>query len=107
MKIMMAKKLLPEILPGEILLMDFRKPMGVSANQLAREIDVSPRRITHIVKKGRPITMDTALRLALYCGMSTEFWVSLQRFTNCGLRNAILIQAWRRSCDRCGPDARS
>lgn len=75
----MAKKLLPEIHPGEILLKDFLGPMGISANQLARDIDVPPSRITDIVKNGRPVTMDTAVRLGLYFGMSTEFWVNLQR----------------------------
>ena len=75
----MAKKLLPEIPPGEILLKDFLLPMGISANQLARDIDVPPSRITDIVKNGRPITMDTAVRLGLYFNMSTEFWVNLQR----------------------------
>ena len=75
----MTKKLLPEIRPGEILLQDFLEPMGISANQLARDIDVPPSRITDIVKNGRPITMDTAVRLGLYFSMSTEFWVNLQR----------------------------
>ena len=75
----MAKKLLPEILPGEILLKDFLEPMGISANQIARDINVPPSRITDIVKNGRPITMDTAVRLGLYFNMSTEFWVNLQR----------------------------
>lgn len=75
----MAKKLLPEIRPGEILQKDFLEPMGISANQLARDMDVPPSRITDIVKHGRPITMDTAVRLGLYFSMSTEFWVNLQR----------------------------
>ena len=75
----MAKKLLPEIPPGEILLKDFLEPMGISANKLARDIDVPPSRITDIVKNGRPITMDTAVRLGLYFNMTTEFWVNLQR----------------------------
>ena len=73
----MTKKLLPEIRPGEILLKDFLEPMEISANQLARDIDVPPSRITDIVKNGRPITMDTAVRLGLYFSMSTEFWVNL------------------------------
>ena len=75
----MSKKLLPEIRPGEILLKDFLEPMGLTASQLARDIDVPPSRITDIVKNGRPITMDTAVRLGLYFKMSTEFWVNLQR----------------------------
>ena len=74
----MVKKLLPEIPPGEILLKDFLEPMGITATQLARDIDVPPSRITDIVKNGRPITMDSAVRLGLYFGMSTAFWVNLQ-----------------------------
>ena len=74
----MAKKLLPEIPPGEILLKDFLEPMSITATQLARDIDVPPSRITDIVRNGRPITMDTAVRLGLYFSMSTAFWVNLQ-----------------------------
>ena len=74
----MAKKLLPEIPPGEILLKDFLEPMSITSTQLARDIDVPPSRITDIVRNGRPITMDTAVRLGLYFGMSTAFWVNLQ-----------------------------
>ena len=74
----MPKKLLPEIPPGEILLKDFLEPMKLTASQLARDIDVPPSRITDIIKNGRPITMDTAVRLGLYFNMSTEFWVNLQ-----------------------------
>lgn len=74
----MTIQLLPEIPPGEILLKDFLEPMGITATQLARDIDVPPSRITDIMKNGRPITMDTAVRFGLYFGMSTEFWVNLQ-----------------------------
>ena len=74
----MPKKLLPEIPPGEILLKDFLEPMKLTASQLARDIDVPPSRITDIIKNGRPITMDTAVRLGLYFNMSTEFWINLQ-----------------------------
>ena len=56
-------KLLDEIHPGEILLEDFMKPMGITARQLAANIDVSPSRISEIVHGARPITADTALRL--------------------------------------------
>ncbi len=75
----MANKLLREIPPGEILSKDFLEPMGIAASQLARDIDVPPSRITDIVKNGRPITMDSAIRLGLYFNISTEFWVNLQR----------------------------
>jgi addiction module HigA family antidote len=71
-------KLLDEIHPGEILLEEFMKPMGITARQLAADIDVSPSRISEIVHGRRPITADTALRLGLYFGMEPRFWINLQ-----------------------------
>lgn len=71
-------KLLEEIHPGEVLLEDFMKPMGISARQLAADIDVSPSRISEIVNGTRPITADTALRLGLFFGMESRFWLNLQ-----------------------------
>ena len=71
-------RLLEEIHPGEILLEDFMKPMGVSARQLAGDIDVSPSRISELVHGQRPITADTALRLGLFFGMDPRFWLNLQ-----------------------------
>ena len=62
-------KLLDEIHPGEILLEDFMKPMGITARQLAADIDVSPSRISEIVHGTRPITADTALRLGIFFTM--------------------------------------
>ena len=71
-------KLLEEIHPGEILLEDFMKPMGISARQLAADIDVSPSRISELVNGRRPITADTALRLGMFFGMEPRFWLNLQ-----------------------------
>jgi addiction module HigA family antidote len=71
-------KLLKEIHPGEILLEDFMKPMGISARQLVADIDVSPSRISELVNGQRPITADTALRLGLFFGMEPRFWLNLQ-----------------------------
>lgn len=71
-------KLLDEIHPGEILLEDFMKPMGISARQLAADIDVSPSRISELVHGTRPITADTALRLGLFFQMDPRFWLNLQ-----------------------------
>jgi addiction module HigA family antidote len=71
-------KLLDEIHPGEILLEDFMKPMGISARQLAADIDVSPSRISELVHGNRPITADTALRLGLFFSMEPRFWLNLQ-----------------------------
>jgi len=71
-------ELLDEIHPGEILLADFMKPMGISARQLAADIDVSPSRISELVNGHRPVTADTALRLGLFFGMEPRFWLNLQ-----------------------------
>jgi addiction module HigA family antidote len=71
-------ELLDEIHPGEILLDDFMKPMGISARQLAADIDVSPSRISELVHGSRPITADTALRLGLFFSMEPRFWLNLQ-----------------------------
>jgi addiction module HigA family antidote len=70
--------LLDEIHPGEILLEDFMKPMGITARQLAADIDVSPSRISELVNGARPITADTALRLGLFFSMEPRFWLNLQ-----------------------------
>jgi addiction module HigA family antidote len=71
-------RLLPNPTPGEILLEEFLKPMGVSQNELARAIHVPPRRINEIVLGKRAVTADTDLRLARYFGMSEGFFLGLQ-----------------------------
>jgi addiction module HigA family antidote len=73
----MAKKLEP-IPPGEILLEEFLRPMEISQNRLARDIDIPVSRIAEIIRGRRAITADTALRLGEYFGMSAEFWLNLQ-----------------------------
>ncbi|MFQ5672506.1 MAG: HigA family addiction module antitoxin [Nitrospinales bacterium] len=73
----MAKQLTP-IPPGEILLEEFMKPMGISQNKLARDIDVSIARINDIVHARRGITANTALRLGKYFKTTPEFWINLQ-----------------------------
>jgi addiction module HigA family antidote len=74
----MATKLLEPIPPGEILSEEFMKPLDLSINALAREIDVPPNRISEIVGGKRSISADTALRLGKYFGMSPEIWLGLQ-----------------------------
>jgi addiction module HigA family antidote len=71
-------RMLDPITPGEILLEEFMKPLDLSQNRLARELDVPPVRIHGIIHGKRAITPDTALRLARYFGVSAEFWVNLQ-----------------------------
>lgn len=74
---MVTKKLNP-IHPGEVLLEEFLKPLGMSQSRLALDIGVHPRRINEIVLGKRSITADTALRLARYFGNSPQFWLGLQ-----------------------------
>jgi addiction module HigA family antidote len=74
----MGKKVLNPIHPGEILLEDFLKPMGVSQYRLAKGISVPPRRVNEIVHGKRGVSADTALRLARFFGTSERFWLNLQ-----------------------------
>lgn len=74
----MNSEKLPPIHPGEILLEEFLKPMGLSQNRLALAIRVPARRINEIVHGKRRITADTALRLAYYFNMSPQFWLGRQ-----------------------------
>ena len=69
---------LDPIHPGEVLLEDFLKPLGVSQNRLARDIGVPVSRVAGLVKGERSVTADTALRLARYLGTSPDVWLGLQ-----------------------------
>jgi len=69
---------LDPIHPGEILLEEFLKPMGISQYRLAKDISVSPRRINEIVHGKRRVSANTALRLERYFGLSEGFWLRLQ-----------------------------
>ena len=69
---------MPPIHPGEILLEEFLKPLGISQYQLAKDISVPPRRINEIVHGKRAVTPDTALRLARFFGTTGQFWLNLQ-----------------------------
>lgn len=71
-------KSLPNIHPGEVLLEEFLKPLGISQNALARAAKVPPRRINEIVLGKRSVTADTAVRLAATLGTSERFWLGLQ-----------------------------
>jgi addiction module HigA family antidote len=73
----MSKKFAP-VHPGEILLEEFLRPMGISQYKLAKDISVHPRRINEIVHGKRSISADTALRLSRYFGLSERFWLNLQ-----------------------------
>ena len=73
-----TKKLLDPITPGEILREDFMEPLGISINQLSRDLSVPPNRISEIVNGKRSITADTALRLERYFNVEAQFWLNLQ-----------------------------
>ena len=73
----MDKNLSP-IHPGEILLEEFMKPLGLTQYRLARDLRVTPIRISQIVNGKRSISVDTALRLARYFGTSAAAWLRLQ-----------------------------
>lgn len=70
--------LLSPIHPGEVLLEDFMKPYGLTQYRLARDIGVTPIRISQIVNGQRAISVDTAMRLARYFGTSAAVWLRMQ-----------------------------
>jgi addiction module HigA family antidote len=75
---MVTETIMPPVHPGEILLIEFLEPLGVSQYQLAKAVDVPARRINEIVHGQRRISADTALRLSRYFGTSERFWLNLQ-----------------------------
>jgi len=74
----MSKRQVPYPTPGDILLEEFLKPMGITQYRLAKEIGVPQRRIGEIVAGKRSVTADTGLRLSRYFGLSDGFWERLQ-----------------------------
>ena len=74
----MAQKKMSPVHPGEILLEEFLRPLGITQYRLAKDINVPPRRINEIVHGTRSISADTALRLARHFGTSEKFWLNLQ-----------------------------
>ena len=74
---MVAKRLAP-VHPGEVLLLDFLEPLGLTQYRLAKSLSVPARRINEIVHGKRAISADTALRLARFFGTSERFWLNLQ-----------------------------
>lgn len=74
----MVKNKMRPVPPGEILREEFLKPMGITANALAKAIGVPANRITAILKGDRGITGDTAIRLGTFFDTTAEFWMNLQ-----------------------------
>jgi addiction module HigA family antidote len=75
---MRTRKLLPAIHPGEILVEELMKPLGLSINGLARALGVPVTRVADIAARRRGITADTALRLGRFFGTTPQFWMNLQ-----------------------------
>ncbi|MDI6816350.1 MAG: HigA family addiction module antitoxin [Actinomycetota bacterium] len=75
---MVSNEKIEPIHPGEILLEEFLKPMGISQYRLAKDINVPARRINEIVHGKRAVSVDTALRLSRYFSLSERFWLNLQ-----------------------------
>ena len=71
-------KLLDLVLPGEVLEEEFMKPLNISQNRLARDVDVPPSMIHAITHGKRAITADMALRLGQYFKTSAQMWINLQ-----------------------------
>ena len=69
----------PPTHPGEMLLEEFLKPLGISQSQFAIRLGVSFPRLNEITRRRRSVTPDTALRLARVLGMSADFWLGLQQ----------------------------
>ena len=82
--------------PGEILMEEFLKPMGITQYRLAKEIAVSQRRIGEIVAGTRGITADTGLRLSRFFGMSEGFWTGLQMDYDAALAKDALTETLAR-----------
>jgi addiction module HigA family antidote len=78
--------------PGDILREEFMIPLGLSANALARALDVPPNRITSIIAKDKPraVTPDTALRLSRYFSTTPELWLNLQQAHDLSVARAEL-----------------
>ena len=89
----MRKKLLAPIHPGEVLLEEFLKPMGITQYRLAKEIGVSAQRIGEIVAGKRAITADTDLRLCRFFGLSDGYWLRGQaRFDTETAKDSLAAQ---------------
>jgi len=89
----MPAKLSP-VPPGEILLEEFLKPLGLSQNRLARELRIPPGRVNDIIHGRRSVTADSAARLAVFFGTSPDFWLNLQARYDAKLAHHQLVPAF-------------
>jgi addiction module HigA family antidote len=95
----MSEEKMAPVHPGEVLLEEFLKPLGLSQHRLALDIGVDPRRINEIVLGKRSVTANTALRLALYFKTSPEFWLGLQAQYDLDVEG---VEEWKTETDN-GP----
>lgn len=77
--------------PGEFLLEDFMKPLGLSANALSIALRVPVTRISEIIRERRGITADTAMRLGVYFGTTPDFWMNMQKAYELGIAKKELL----------------
>ena len=87
-------KHLPLIVPGEMLLAEFLKPLQLSQNHLAREIGVPPGHINDIIRGKRSITSDTAARLAVFFKTTPDLWLNLQARYDAKVASRQLVPAF-------------
>ena len=92
----MTKGQYAPVTPGDMLKHEFLAEYGLSQNELAHAIGVSPNRIAEIVNNRRRITADMAVRLALFFGNSPEFWMNLQSWYDLKIATKDLPAAERR-----------
>jgi addiction module HigA family antidote len=85
------KRDMPPVHPGEILIEDFLKPLGITQYRLAKSIGVPQRRIGEIIAGKRGVTADTALRLARFFGTDAQSWVNLQAHYDLEIARARLV----------------
>ena len=101
----MKNEKLPPIHPGEILIEEFLKPMGISQYRLAKDISVPPRRINEIVHGKRSISADTALRLGRFFGISPQFWLNLQTRFDLEVTEDLLAERLEKEVQVLSPNA--
>ena len=87
---------MPNIHPGEILLEEFLKPMGITAYRLAKETNIDQTRVSEIIKGKRGISVDTALRFSKFFGNSPEFWINIQTHYDLEEKKNILKKELRK-----------
>lgn len=89
------RKLKP-VIPGELLLEEFLKPMGLSQYRVAKEIGVPAQRIGDIVSGKRSITADTDLRLCRFFGLSNGYWLRAQAAHDTEVAERAMLPSWPR-----------